>query len=337
MKFAVLMAYAACFIEPRLAHGQSVTAEAAVTGGYSTDDVTAAAAQVRLFGDVTGGIRFFGEAAWAGRSLSDPHHESDSFNAAYPYTNRVQIIEAYGERMFRPHEGLVGIRAGRFRTPFGIYNASDHAYTGFLRAPLVRYEEYSPLSNNLLEHGVDLVVGVPRLMVEAALGAPGDVGEVMRHSGLDAIVRVQGYYGSFIAGASHMQTPPSKTAFVTGGRSHVTGVDLRWTHAGVQLRGEWITGEPFGRSTTTGWYADALIHRTAMGPVTAVVRVERLEFGDLRQPQPDHLSRQTVGARVRVGGGVALQVNALHQSGHAEYVPRALDVAVTWSVRTHEQ
>jgi len=295
--------------------------------------VMAAATQVRLFGDVKGGIRFFGEAAWAGREMSDLDHESDSFNAAYPYTNRVQIIEAYGEHIFKPRDGLLGIRGGRFRPPFGIYNASDHAYSGFLRAPLVRYEEYSLLSNNQLEQGADLVVGVPRFMVETALGAPGDVGEVVRRSGLDAIVRAQGYFGPLIAGVSYMRTQPPETAPVTDERNHVTGADLRWTRAGVQLRGEWVSGQPFGASTSTGWYADAIVHRTFMGPVTAVVRVERLDFADVESGSDEHLTRQTFGARVQVGGGVAVQLNALHQNGDDAYAPRAFDVAVTWSVR----
>jgi len=337
MRVAVLVTCAitgaACLIDPRPTHGQSITAEAALTGGYSTDDVIAAATQVRLFGDVKGGIRFFGEAAWAGRSLSDLEHESDSFNAAYPYTNRVQVIEAYGERIFRPHDGLIGVRAGRFRPPFGIYNASDHAYSGFLRAPLVRYEEYSLLSNNQLEQGAGVVVGVPRFTVEAALGAPGDVGEVVRRSGLDTVVRAQGYYGPLIAGASYMRTQPSETASVAAQRTHVAGVDLRWTHGGVQLRGEWVSGQPFGAGTTSGWYADALIHREIMGPVTAVIRVERLDFEDVASASDEYLSRQTVGARVNLGGGVALQLNALHQTGDDDYSPRAFDVAVTWSVR----
>jgi hypothetical protein len=180
---------------------------------------------------------------------------------------------------------------------------------------------------------VNLVAGVPRFTVETALAAPADVGDIVRRSGLDAVVRVQGYYGPLIAGASYMDAPLSEPALVTEGRNRVTGVDLRWMHGGVQLRGEWISGRPFGARKSTGWYADVLIHRTVMGPFTAVVRVERLDFGELEDDAAEYLSRQTVGVRVNVGGGVALQVNALHQSGDDEYLPRAVDVAVTWSVR----
>ena len=80
----------------------------------------AAATQVRIFGDAAFGVRFNLESAWATRSGD----ETDAFGAAYPYDGRVQVIEAYGDRMFRPGGALVAIRAGRFRTPFGIYSGS---------------------------------------------------------------------------------------------------------------------------------------------------------------------------------------------------------------------
>ena len=81
------------------------------------------------------------------------------------------MIEAYGERTFQPGRFLVGIRGGRYRTPFGISSGSDHAYNGFLRAPLIRYDDYYALSNNFLEHGADVIVGVPRLTLEVSAGA----------------------------------------------------------------------------------------------------------------------------------------------------------------------
>src|ERR1700730_8589482 len=140
---------------------QTTTTHGAGSVGVSSDDVSAVATQLRAFGEVRGGIRYFVEGAWAEVSAGN----SDAFGAAYPYGNRVQVIEAYGERMFQPRGMLVGIRAGRFRTPFGISSGSDYAYTGFLRAPLVRYDGYFALSNDFLEHGADLVVGVPQLTV----------------------------------------------------------------------------------------------------------------------------------------------------------------------------
>ena len=340
MKTAVLAACVACLVHARIADGQSITAEAAVTAGYSTDD-PAVGAQLRVFGDVKGGIRFFGEIASGKRFESEEGPQrslEDSFGAAYPYTESVQIIEAYAERIFRPRGALLGIRGGRFRTPFGIYSASDHAYSGFLRAPLIRYDGYAALSNNYLEHGADLVGGIPRLTVEAALGRPADVGTVdhRRRSDLDTVVRVQGYYGPFIVGASHIRTSPYQSLLLAPGRTDFTGIDLRWMYSGVQLRGEWMTGRPFDGTTTTGWYADVLLHRRRMGPVTAVARVEKLEHTGAGEDPDLDLGRQTVGARVRLTDALSLNVNVAHQrsADGADYRPNVFDVGLTWSVRS---
>ena len=165
-----------------LARAQSLTAEADVTAGYSTEEVGAAAAQLRAFGDLKAGVRFFLETAWARRS----DKETDAFAAAYPYGGHLEVIETYGERIFTPRKGLVGIRAGRYRTPFGIAGRGDHAYSGFLRSPLIRYDDNFALSSTFLEHGADMIVGVPQLYVEASVGVPADVGDVRRRSGFDS-------------------------------------------------------------------------------------------------------------------------------------------------------
>jgi hypothetical protein len=84
------------------ANSQSLTTEADVTGGYSNDGVTAVATQLRGFGELKAGVRFYLEGTWATRSFSDADGESDAFSAAYPYDNRVQFTETFAERMFRP-------------------------------------------------------------------------------------------------------------------------------------------------------------------------------------------------------------------------------------------
>ncbi len=314
------------------AHAQTITTEAVLTTGYSTDDVTVGAVQTRAFGDLTNGIRYFVEAAWA--RTSDEEHDSGSFGTAFPYTNRIQVIEAYGERLFTPRGAIASVRAGRFRTPFGISSASEHAYVGFTRAPLIRYDGYFALSNNYLEHGVDLVGGLPNLNVEVSLGAPADVGSQPRAPGLDSTVRVQGYYGPLIVGVSHIRTLPSAaTPYVTG-RAEFTGIDARFTMGGAQVRGEWIAGQPFDLTTTTGWYADLILHRTFMGPVTAVARIERLDYETPVEDFDRYMRRQTVGARVRIAAPLSVSVNVFHQTGVGdEYGSNALDVGLTWSLR----
>jgi hypothetical protein len=326
---AVLLA---SLLSARAASAQSLTAEAAVSVGVSTEDhATAAATQVRVFGDAEAGIRYYAEASWARTSAV----ESDAFGAAYPYGNRLQVVEAYGERMFRPRDALVSIRAGRFRTPFGISSGSDHAYSGFTRAPLVRYDGYFALSNNFLEHGADVMVGVPRLSFEAGVGRPADIGTAVRRDGTDTMVRLQSYAGPLILGVSHIRTSPYQPASFAFGSADFTGVDARFMRDGVQLRGEYLTGRPFDGVTTTGWYSDALIHRVGMGPVTAVARVEGLDYDTPVSAFVLHTKRQTVGARVRAMDNLSVQVNWFHQTGQLQNASgsTALDVGITYTVR----
>ncbi len=52
-------------LSPAAACAQSITTEAAVTAGASTDSLAAGALQLRGFGDVPGAVRFFGEVSLA--------------------------------------------------------------------------------------------------------------------------------------------------------------------------------------------------------------------------------------------------------------------------------
>jgi hypothetical protein len=314
----------------RVVSAQTLVAESAVNGGYSTQqDTSAAAVQTRLFGDVTRSVRFFVESAWAATSERDV----DAFGSAYPYGNRVQLIEAYADWMVRNDERLFAVKGGRFRTPFGISSASDHGYGGFLRAPLIRYDGYFAISNNFLEHGVNVMAGSPRFTVEATVGAPADVGAVHRRPTVDAVVRAQQYAGPLIFGASYIDTAPYQSRRFAHGRTRFGGADVRWMRGGLQLRGEFIHGQPFNGTTTTGWYADVFLHRVWMGPVTAVGRAEHLGYA-ARPPHDMYAGRQTVGARVRVVDGLAVHANFVHQTGElALKGPNALDLGISYSVR----
>ena len=306
---------------------QSLTTEAAMSGGVSTDGASAAATQVRAFGDVPFGIRYFAEAAWA-----ETDSLSDAFGAAFPYGGRLQAIETYAE-WFASTRAIAVVRGGRYRTPFGISTASDHGYNGFLRAPLMRYDGYYALSNNFLEHGVDVVAGVPKLTAEASFGQPADVGTALRRDGWNRVFRLQSVVGSSIVGVSHIRTRPYQSPRYAFGYMEFTGVDVRWMRGGVQLRGEWIGGQPFDGTSTTGWYADAIVHVRRMGPVTAVGRVEQLDY-DTTPARAMHAKRQTLGARVRIAEGLAVQANLLHHAG-LPHQPRrtTLDLGVTYAIR----
>jgi len=307
---------------------QSASVELDQSAGYSSEHETAAGTQVRAFGEVRTGLRFNVEAAWGDRSGTS----GDAFETAYPYGNQIKIVEAYAEQLFQPSAGILAVRAGRYRTPFGIYSASDQGYLGFLRSPLIRYETYYGLSNNALEKGLDVVAGVPRLSVEASVGAPADVGAAPRHDGFDAIVRGQATAGSFIIGFSHSSTRPNYPELFAHGRAIFSGVDARWMQNGVQLRGEWIWGKPFDGTTTDGGYLDLIVHRPSMGPITAVARVERLVY-DAPAPFYWAASRQTVGGRIRLFNCLDADVELVHQTGQVSENHYAVDVGLTYSIR----
>lgn len=328
------------------AHAQTTIAtELDVTAGYSGEEIQAAATQLRLFGQGPGGVEFFAEAAWGerwagdapviggGLSGADPMG-TDVFGAAYPYGGRTQLMEIYAERYFRPRGAVFGVRAGRFRTPFGVHNRSDYGYSGFLRPPLIRYDGYFGVSNNWLEDGAMVTAGVPQLFVEASVSRPHDVGFAVRREGTDASIRVQGYRGQFVLGASYARSNPYLPPRFAVGRQAFSGVDARWAHpSGLQARGEFLTGHSFEGVSTLGWYVDGIVHRPGMGPFTALVRGEWLDY-DAAPPRARMAKRLTLGTRVRMPGPVTVQLNYLRQHGDLPRIKaHSIDVSATYSFR----
>jgi hypothetical protein len=312
-----------------VAQGVDVTTEVDLTVGGSTEDVRAAGSQVRLFGALPRDWRFYAEASWA-----DTWGEhSDAFGSAYPYNRRVRPMELYVEKTTATSRAIWGLRAGRYRAPFGLYGRSDHAYTGYLRAPLIRYGGYWALSNNFLETGASLVAGTPRIFGEISLGIPQDEDDLHRKRGFDRVGRVQATLGDVIVGASYIHTQPfEEQAFFAHGNTEFAGIDARWMRGGVQLRGEWINGHPFAGTRTFGGYADLMVHRPFMGPVTAVVRAERLDYE--AGPFSSFPRRYTAGAKVRLSSLLVAHVNVLHEPPYDdERAETALDVALTVSFR----
>lgn len=313
----------------RPAAAQTVAAEVSQTVGVSSADNSAAATQAKVFGDAWSGVRFTAETVWGARYGSG---QSDAFGAAYPYDRELKVMEAYADRIFRPGQGLVVVRAGRFRTPFGISSASDHAYAGFLRAPLIRYDNYWAVSNNFLEHGASVSAGVPHLFVQATAGVPADAGTALRRSGLDGVLRAQATYRNLIVGASGVTSKPYMSPRFAHGRMEFAGLDARWMQGGVALRGEWLTGRPFDGTKTSGGYVDLTVHRPALGPVTLVGRAERLDY-TVDNPRAMHAVRFAAGARIRLLDTLSLQANVIRQRGIPNQGRSALDLAATYVIR----
>jgi hypothetical protein len=332
-----------------IASALSVAVELDQSAGYSTEDVAAAHTKLRAFGDLLPSIRFNVTGTWGKQS-----EESDAFAAAYPYTEHPVVLDAYAERTFRPAGRLFGVRVGRYRTPFGISSESDQGYVGFERNPLIRYDDFFALSSTFFEHGADVMFGSPRASLEASLGAPADVGEHTRAAGLDTVLRGQFVAGSLIVGASYIDTRPHlarddddgasplpadiggvdlETHDVSPGRATFGGIDLRWMRDGVQLRGEYIAGRPFDGARTHGGYADLIVHRPFMGPITAALRAERIRHTDAGALMLQG-ERYTAATRVRLPRGFAAHLEIVRNS---RALPgrrvTAADVALSYSVR----
>jgi len=273
--------------------------------------------------------RMWAEVTFAGNYNN---RESDAFGAAYPYDRRVRPMELYIERALPKAGRLATIRIGRYREPFGISGRSDHAYTGFTRAPLIRYGDNWALSNTFLTSGVDALIGRPALSLEASVGVSQDEGELRRPDTLDVVVRAQGYWHSTIVGVSHMQSRPSMRGSFVHGPMVFTGVDARWMRGGVLLRGEWLDGRPFDGVATRGGYIDAIVHHTGMGPLTAVARIEKLDYD--AGPFSAYYHRVVVGGRSQATRSIGTQVNWLHQPrGLTEGHTSVVDASLTYTVR----
>lgn len=311
------------------AAAQTMVAEATVTAGGSTQAVAAAGTQLRLFGEPLANLRVFAEGTWGGQRGT----HSDLLGAAYPYGGSFTAMETYAETTLQRRTFRVDARGGRYRTPFGIHARGDHAYAGFLRPPMVRYDGYFGLSNTFLEGGVAVAAGVPALHGEVSLGVPQDVGDAVRRTSLNPVVRLEGYHRHLIVGVSHMRSRPYDRRSFVSGNLRFSGVDVRYMRGGVQLRGEWITGQPFDRARTRGGYIDAFVHRPRLGPATLVARVESLDYDAGRFSRFD--TRYTLGARVPLPYGLLAQVNAVHQPNgfFSDQRRTAADLSLSWVVR----
>ena len=224
-------------------------------------------------------------------------------------------MEVFAEKTITGRRLLVGTRLGRYRTPFGISNRSDHGYTGFLRAPLIRYGGYWALSNNFLETGASVVAGTPRLQAEVSLGIPQDEDVQRRRRGFDRVVRLQTAVGDVHRRRQLHPHAAVGAARLRAGQHRVPRRSTRrWMMGGVQVRGEWIDGRSFAGTRTYGGYADLIVHRPFMGPVTAVARAEKLDY--LAGRLSSYPRRYTAGARVRLASMLVAHVNAIREPAY---------------------
>ncbi|MEQ1756968.1 MAG: hypothetical protein ABL986_01530 [Vicinamibacterales bacterium] len=326
-----IAAIAGVVLFPAVVRGQAAVVEVQQNAGMTSESNSVASTQLRVFGEPVAGLRFKLEGSF-GQQFGEG---SDFLGTAYPYGGRADLIEAYAEYLFTDRFLVRSVRAGRYRTPFGISSAGEHGYIGFTRPPLIRYGEYWALSSGYMEHGIDVVVGRPQLSAELSVGRPGDVGDAIRRPGVDTVVRVEGSSDSLVVGASFIDTTPYLPIVWAHGRARYGGVDARWMKGGVALRGEWLAGRPFNGVSTVGGYVDAIVHRPVMGPVTLVARAERLDYDTPMAEFVLKTHRAQLGARVRLWQGLSVSAGVSHQGGQqTQHKPTVMDVSLSYALRT---
>ena len=241
--------------------------------------VAAAATQVRGLRRLKAGVRFYLEGAWARARTTRPMRSAPPILTAACGSDRdVRRAAVHARQGPGRHPGGPVPHAVRDRQPQRprLFRISSSAADSLRR--LLRAVEHVSRARRRRGRGRAAAVcgsepGRARRCRRRRRGGPGSTPSF----GCRAIAA----RGSSASATS--ERSPTQPASFARGRAEFTGVDVRWMHDGVLVRGEWITGQPFDGTTTDGWYADVMLHRAAMGPVTAVLRVERLDYNTDRR------------------------------------------------------
>src|SRR5690242_5579492 len=90
------------------AAAQTTALEVQESAGASSESIAGAGTQVRFFGELTPALKYRIETAWGTRSHRPiaGQYGSDLLGTAYPYGNRLEIIEGYAEYFF-PDRSIV--------------------------------------------------------------------------------------------------------------------------------------------------------------------------------------------------------------------------------------
>ena len=273
----------------RAAGAQTLAVQAQQAVGTSTESITGGAAQVRVLGEPR-------RRAAGGRRRGVGHARShDGVRRVRHGLSRtaasIEIIDAYVEYLRPRGRGLRAVKAGRYRAPFGIWSAGDHALS---RLPAAAAHPLRWLLRAVERLSRARRGGDRRRAASVARGERRPPGRCRRwRCAAPASTRCcapRSAHGPVIVGASYLDTMPDQPPRFAQGRAHFGGADLRVMHAGVLVRGEWIGGRPFDGIATRGGYLDLLVHRPGLGPVTLLGRAERLAYDARRAARALHAS-----------------------------------------------
>ena len=244
-------------------------------------------------------------------------------------------MEIYAERYFRPRGAMLAVRAGRFRMPFGIYNRSDHGYSGFLRPPLIRYDGYFGISNNWLEDGAMFTAGAAAT-VRRSQRQPPARRRIRRSARRARHVDPRARLPRTVRRRRKLRAQQSVSVAAICRRT--PGVLGRRCAMGASVRTAGARGIPEG-PFVRGRVDNRLVCRRHRAPARNGAvhggRPRRSRWTTrLPAPRDRRAKRLTLGTRVRLPGPVTLQLNYLRQHGD---LPRlkshSIDFSATYSFR----
>ncbi len=210
---------------------------------------------------------------------------------------------------------------GLVRVPFGIYDPRETYASGLIDYPMAR-GDYAYHSVDWGAPGVFWAGGPAGLQIEAAgFGGKGtgiwDNASEVGGGAVRAQTSVSSeHLGSAIFGLSRWDgTLHDKITSTVSRPVHMTGLDGRYTHNELLLRGEYLFGTMAG-DRERGWYLDTYYRLPRQQRWTLVARVEA------DKPDEEYAeSRQlTLGVRAVLSPDWTLAVNWRHNNGHA-YAP----------------
>lgn len=185
------------------------------------------------------------------------------------------------------------LQVGIIRLPFGLSNFSETYASGLIDYPIAR-GDYELFGTNWGVPGVRFNGGVPNLRIEAAAFGGQGAGVWGNRNNVSGIsLRMQGYSKDFIVGISRWDGTLSPGGnHGARGRTHLNGIDIRYTRPHLLIRGEYLFGL-LGDEYQQGTYLDVYYHLPKFHRWTLTLRAENFR-ANISDPW---LNQFTVGFR----------------------------------------
>ncbi|HWA83911.1 MAG TPA: hypothetical protein VG820_10775 [Fimbriimonadaceae bacterium] len=203
---------------------------------------------------------------------------TDDFTPHLSVTNTYLLMpsrDLLDETYVKYTSGLTEVRAGRFRSGFGISEWSDYYYNAIIALPIVRFNRLQPyLGLTRFDTGLDVrsIVGPVEYQVGMVDTDSGAWQWAPKNPDF-GVARLQTHFGALIVGASALgRVAGSKDEDDT----EAYGVDFRWTADHLQMRGELVRLHS-GDGWSGGYYVDAFLRPPGLYRTQVGVRAQAVD------------------------------------------------------------